>query len=76
MSKQIEISPRQFKGELPDMKQPKDVRVHNQKALKAYLKGKRQFRNGFKDFHNFLGEVVDREPAYFITPIQDRVLQK
>lgn len=63
--KRIEISPRQFKGELPDMKQTKEERRFNLAHLKAYLKGKRNFDHGFYE---------SGQPVEFQTKIVDRVL--
>lgn len=68
--KQIEISPRQFKGELPDMKQPKEVRRFNQAHLKAYLKGKRKFAFGIEK------KPWGDEPIYYSVKVIDRVLSK
>lgn len=65
-----EIQKRKFLGKT-DGYLGKDDRKHNQKALKAYLSGKRKFRNGFET-HPILG----RQPVWFDTPIQDRIIKE
>lgn len=65
----IEKQKRAFLGKVTGFDN-KDERRRSQKALKAYLSGKRYFRDGYITMPYACGKI----PNWIKTPIQDRIL--